>query len=233
MTENIEHRGLSNFGEFLAEMPQIMGGSIEESIGGKESIIVIVGPIAVGKGTAADLLRQQGYILFNYGDVLSKERADRGLKEERKVSIAVAADLRLRFGNDIIARRIAESIRQFRDQNLGQKIIIDGLRHPDEVAWVKENLGARVIGITASPEVRYQRALRRNRVVDPKSPEGFNEVDQEDRGITPNEHGNQTDACLHLADVIIENNGGNLEEYKRKFHEALKSLGIEEDIEEV
>lgn len=226
MTENIEYRGPSNFGEFSAEIPQVAGGSIEGGIGGKQSIIVIVGPIDAGKGTAADLLTQQGYISFKYGEVLAKERADRGLKDERGISIAVAADLRFRFGNDIIARRITESIQQFRDQNLGQKIIIDGLRHPDEVAWVKENLGACVIGITASPEVRYQRTLRRNRVVDPKSPEGFNEVDQQDRGVNPNEHGNQTDACLRLADVIIENNDENLEGYKRKFYEALKSFGI-------
>ena len=224
MTQNIEHG--RPWGEFLPEMPQLMGASIEEGIGGKESIIAIVGPIAAGKGVAADLLIQQGYVPFNYGDVIFEERTRQGLKEERKISNAVGANLRLRFGNDIIARRIAESIQQFRDQRQGKKILIDGLRHPAEVAWVKENLGARVIGITAPPEVRYQRTLRRNREVDPKSPEGFNEVDQEDRGVDPNKHGNQTDASLQLADVIIENNGEDLEEYKRKFYEALESLSL-------
>lgn len=209
-----------------ADMPQVIGLNIENGIRGKESVIVIVGPIAAGKGTAAGLLIQQDYVPFNYGDVIFQERTARGLPEERKISNAVGADLRLQFGNDIIARRIVESIQLFRDQGLGQKILIDGLRHPDEVAWVKENLGARVIGITASPEVRYQRTLRRNREVDPKSLQGFNEVDQEDRGLTSNDHGNQTDACLCLADIIIENSDENLEDFKRKFYEIFKSLDI-------
>src|SRR5947207_8448422 len=136
--------------EISLDRKQNKQAKIERGTKGKESIIAIIGPIAAGKGTAADLLIQQGYIPFNYGDVIFKERTARGLPEERKNSNAVGADLRLQFGNDIIARRIGESIQLYRDQGeSGQKILIDGLRHPDEVTWVKENLGAHVIGITA------------------------------------------------------------------------------------
>lgn len=106
--------------------------------------------------------------------------------------------------------------------------MIDGLRHPDEVIWAKKNLGAHIIGISASSDVRFQRVLRRNRIVDPKSPEGFAEIDQEDRqGL--HEYGNQSDACLRLADIIIENNDEDIEGYKKRFNEALRSLSIKED----
>jgi dephospho-CoA kinase len=188
------------------------------------SIIALVGPIAAGKGTAAELLVQQGYAPFNYGDVIYEERTALGLKEERKISNAVGAGLRLKFGNDIIARRIADSIERFLEENQGQKILIDGLRHPDEVLWVKDNLGAQVIGVTASPEVRFARTLKRNRVVDPKSLEGFVEVDHEDRGVDSKTHENQSDQCVLLADIVIENNDDDLEEYKSKIHKGIQSL---------
>jgi len=189
------------------------------------SIIAVVGPIAAGKGTAAELLIQQGYAPFNYGDVIYEERTALGLKEERKISNAVGAGLRLTFGNDIIARRIADSIERFLEEEQGQKILIDGLRHPEEVLWVKENLGAQVIGITASPEVRFQRTLKRNRAVDPKSLEGFVEVDHEDRGVDSRAHENQSDSCVLLADIVIENNNDDLEEYQRKMRKGIESLG--------
>ena len=198
----------------------------------KPSIITVVGPIAAGKGTAADLLVQHGYAPFNYGDIIFEERTARGLKEERKISNAVGADLRLKFGNDIIAKRIAESIEQFRKQEQNQKIVIDGLRHPEEVLWVKENLGAQVIGITATPKVRYMRTLKRNRSVDPKSPQGFAEVDLGDRGVNSQEHENQTDKCVNLADVIIENNTDDLQAYKKKIYDGLRQLGIFEGLNE-
>jgi dephospho-CoA kinase len=192
-----------------------------------EPIITLVGPIAAGKGTVADILLTQGYTPFNYGDVIYTERTKRGLKEERKNSNAVGAILRSEFGNDIIARKIGQSICEMREQKILQKILIDGLRHPAEVAWVKENLGSQVIGITAPQEVRFERVLKRNRIVDPKSLDDFKIVDEEDRGIGANEHANQSDECLALADVVINNDNEDVQEYIRKFHEALKKLGVE------
>lgn len=190
------------------------------------SIVVLVGPIAAGKGTAAELLIEQGYVPFNYGDIIYEERTAQGLSEERKHSNAVGASLRLRFGNDIIAKRIAESVEHFRKNRSKDKILIDGLRHPDEVMWMKENMDARVLGITASPEVRFQRSLQRGRVVDPKSPDDFIEVDHIDRGLHAESHENKSDACLLVADVVIENNGDDLSEYLAKIRTGLENLGL-------
>jgi len=188
------------------------------------TVIALVGPIAAGKGTAAELLIEQGYTPFNYGDIIYEERTARGLKEERKISNAVGADLRLQFGNDVIAKRLAKLIEAHQAKDTHRKILIDGLRHPEEVAWVKEHLGARVIGVTATPEVRYQRSLKRNRAVDPKSPEAFAEVDFEDRGIGSKNHENQSDSCLVVADIVIENNDDDLDAYIQKLHDALQTI---------
>lgn len=235
MKDRLPYGNIGNPGEFLnaslretAKTSRGIGIGKEKDARDKESIVVLVGPIAAGKGTVANLLIEQGYVPFNYGDVIYVERTARGLPEERKNSNAVGAILRLQFGNDIIARKLGESIQEFRDKKMGKKILIDGLRHPDEVIWAKKNLGAHIIGINASRDVRFQRVLRRNRIVDPKSPESFAEIDREDRQDL-HEYGNQSDACLRLADIIIENNDEDIEGYKERFNEALKSLGIKED----
>jgi dephospho-CoA kinase len=156
--------------------------------------------------------------------VIYKERTALGLKEERKISNAVGAGLRSEFGNDVIARRLAESIEEHLEKEQGTKILIDGLRHPDEVAWVKEHLKAQILGVTASPEVRYERTLRRGRTVDPKSREGFTEVDHEDRGIGSKSHENQSDFCVLLADIVIENNTDDIGAYKTKVSEGIAHL---------
>jgi dephospho-CoA kinase len=191
------------------------------------SVIAVVGPIAAGKGTAADLLVRHGYAPFNYGDIIYEERTARGLKEERKISNAVGADLRLQFGTNIIAKRLAAAVEKARGLQATPRVLIDGLRHPDEVAWVKEHMGAQVIGVTATSEVRFLRTLARNRVVDPKTLQGFAEVDQEDRGVDSQKHQNRSDECLLLADIVIENNDDDIEVYLRKLHQALHDLGIQ------
>ena len=124
----------------------------------------------------------------------------------------------------IKARRLAESIEKFLEQKQRQKILIDGLRHPDEVTWVKENLQAQVIGVTASPEIRYERTLKRGHVVDSKSREGFTEVDYEDRGIGSKTHENQSDSCVLLADIVIGNNTDDLETCKKRISEGIDLL---------
>ena len=199
----------------------------------KASVIVLVGPIAAGKGTAAGLLVREGYTAFNYGDIIYEERTAQGLKEERKISNAVGADLRLRLGTDVIAKRLAAQISDAAGESFEQKILIDGLRHPDEVLWVKKHLDAMVVGVTASPGVRYQRSLKRNRAVDPKSPESFAAIDHEDRGIGSKKHENQSDACVLLADVVVENNDDDLEAYIRNIRSALQNVGIVIDLQQV
>lgn len=197
------------------------------------SVVILVGPIAAGKGTVASILKEQKYTPFNYGDIIFTERTKRGLSEERKNSHAVALDLRIKYGNDIIAKKLSTLIDDFDWPDKERNILIDGLRHPDEVVWFKQNFGALVIGVTASPEVRFKRVLKRNAVVDPKNQTGFYEVDGEDRGVDVGENGNHTDACLVLADAVIENNGDDVKEYREKFFKTCEELGIKIDKNEL
>ena len=190
------------------------------------STIAVIGPIAGGKGSIGELLINRGYSQFTYRAEVQKEVLRRGLPLERAAFQDVSDSLRVEFGADILARRIAASIEQARSQGSAEKAIIDGLRHPHEVQWVKDNFRTRVIGVTAPPEIRFQRLLTRARGSDTLTREGFELSDRRDRGIGQPEYGQQGDACLPLADFLIENTGtpGQLEQ---NLGEVLVSLGIE------
>ncbi len=197
-----------------------------EAINTPEPIIAVVGPIAAGKGTAVNILLEAGFIAFNYGDIIGEERRKLGLPEERKNSNFVGAKLRSEFGKEVIAQRIGQEILRLKELQPRAKVLIDGLRHPAEVLWVKEHLGVKIIGITASLDLRFQRSLKRNRAVDPKSRSEFKEVDGIDRGILSNEYQNQSDACLALADFVIDNDGEDIQVYTAKIKEILRTLGV-------
>lgn len=191
-----------------------------------KTTIALVGPIAGGKGTVAGILLEKGYSHFTYGEEVQKEIERRGLPLIRAVFQDVSDSLRLEFGADILARRIAAVIEQERLQGKAEKALIDGLRHPQEVGWLKEYYGTHVIGITASTEIRFQRLMERARPSDPITRESFDLVEQRDRGIGQPEHGQQGDACLRLADFVIENTE-TPEILEKKLQEVLINLGIE------
>ena len=82
------------------------------------STIALVGPIAGGKGTVGDILIEKGYTPFTYRSVVQDEILRRGLPLERAVFQDVSDSLRLEFGTDILARRIAGVIEQERQEGL-------------------------------------------------------------------------------------------------------------------
>jgi dephospho-CoA kinase len=188
--------------------------------------IALVGPIASGKGHISELLKSRGFAHFTYGDEVRKEISLRGLPLERRVYQDVSDILRIEQGTPILAQRIASEIQRERQQGRANKAIIDGLRHPDEVEWLKTHFNTKVLGVTAPPELRFQRLLDRARPSDPGTREGFDVVEQRDRGVGQPDFGNHVDASLRLADIVIENTE-TPDILEGKLNLALVSLGIE------
>ncbi|HXS15142.1 MAG TPA: AAA family ATPase [Candidatus Saccharimonadales bacterium] len=191
-----------------------------------KTTIALVGPIASGKGAISELLIKKGYAHFTYGDEVRKEIDRRGLPIERSVYQDVSDDLRVSLGTEVLAQRIAVSIEEKRANGQAEKALIDGLRHPDEVKWLKEHFSTVVIGVTAPIDVRYERLRRRGRPSDPTTRIDFDRAERRDRGVGEPAFGNRVDDCLPLADIILENTGTE-QELAKKLKDAFVRLRIE------
>lgn len=176
----------------------------------KQIIIGLVGPIASGKGEVAKFFREKNFSYFSLSDRVREEAKARNLELERETLQNIGDDLRKKYGNNVLALRTTEMIKE-NDNN----IVIDSIRNPGEAISLKEKLNIFIIGITAPREIRLNWFLKRSRESDPKTKEDFYKVDERDSGEGQEAHGQQVGACLKMADLIVENIG-TLEELNNK-----------------
>ncbi|PKM87488.1 hypothetical protein CVU83_02955 [Candidatus Falkowbacteria bacterium HGW-Falkowbacteria-2] len=70
----------------------------------------------------------------------------------------LSLDLRTRFGGDILAKVIAEDVKNS-DKDI---VVVDGVRRLDDIVCLKDLPGFHLISIDASAETRYERMKLRN-----------------------------------------------------------------------
>lgn len=166
-------------------------------------VVAVVGPLASGKGAVIDVLKEKGYICLSLSDVVREHAKEWGLELTRKNLQDVGDSLRQKFGSSILAELAASHIQK----NSEQKYIIDGVRNPAELTYLKSHFDIFTLGITASPEKRFSLMKLRNRQWDPQTKEEFDELEARDRGIGQESYGQQVQKCLDMADMVIDNNG--------------------------
>lgn len=181
-------------------------------------VIGIVGPIASGKGVVIRLLKDKGYHVLSLSDLVRARAKEWGFSITRENLQNVGDSLRQKFGNAILAEIVAPEI----PKNPKQKFVIDAIRNPAEVTFLKKECNAYIIGITASPKKRYELMKARGREYDPSSWEEFVKLEARDRGVGQEAHGQQVEKCLALADGIVENNG-SLEDLEEKVQNFLQT----------
>lgn len=167
------------------------------------SVIGLVGPIASGKGTVAQILKELGFEYYSLSDRIREELTRRGLPITRQWLQDMGDELRLKYGEDILAERTLE----FLGASNSGRIVIESIRNPAEARLLKEQLGATIIGVNASPEIRYRRVVERNRGGEPVSWEEFLAMDGRETGKVTDSHKINIVGCLDLADHIIINEG--------------------------
>src|SRR5579872_1581432 len=111
-------------------------------------VIAVVGPIASGKGALTNLLQEKGYTILSLSDVVRKKATAWGLSHTRQNLQDVGDKLRKKFGSSILAELVTQEIKK----HPGEKFVVDGIRNPAELSYLKKNFHAFTIGVTASPE---------------------------------------------------------------------------------
>ncbi|PIR46884.1 MAG: hypothetical protein COV07_01900 [Candidatus Vogelbacteria bacterium CG10_big_fil_rev_8_21_14_0_10_45_14] len=177
-------------------------------------IIGVTGTNGSGKDTVAEILQNAGFKRFSLSDEIREELKKRGLQENRETTSKVADELRLQDLGEL-SKRVLSKIEK------GENSVVVSIRTRAEVKVFADRGDFVLIGVDASPELRYERTRGRGRDGDQNSFEYFLEHDIKERGGSA-DHEQQIDKLLAIADYVIINN-----DTKQSFTEKINKL-IEE-----
>jgi dephospho-CoA kinase len=184
--------------------------------------IVIAGMPGSGKTVFSDVAREMGFGVYVMGDVIREELVRRGLPITRDNMSLVAREMRVLHGEDIVARRIADKIFMDRCKLVSSDgcchVVIDGARSISELDLFRR-VFSRVIlvAIHASPRARFARLVSRGRDGDPRSWEDFEMRDRFELSMG-------LGSLIALADIMIINEGIDLEDFRAKSREILVNI---------
>lgn len=116
-------------------------------------VVGISGPIAAGKTTAARFLERKGFVYGRYSEVLARLLKAKGEKVTRRTLQEFGERVHKKPGQRWLSRQLVRSLPEDRD------LVIDGLRFPEDHAFLAESFGPAFfhIHVTASEEVRQDR----------------------------------------------------------------------------
>ncbi|MGH9488560.1 MAG: deaminase [Terriglobales bacterium] len=163
-------------------------------------LLGLTGTNGSGKTTLAELLRAAGFYYLSLSDEIRAELEKSGLPSTRENLIACGNRLRREFGRDVLAVRTRARISAERNY------VIDSIRHPDEVAALRQLGGFHLLHVDAPVALRYQRARARGDARTPANFEQFVELEQQELAGADPEAQNLA-ACAALADAVVVNDG--------------------------
>ena len=167
-------------------------------------VIGLTGSLCSGKGTLANHFKDLDFQHQVLSDRLREELRLRGQEISRTTLQDIGNELRETYGGAVLAIKTAELMADVRGN-----IVIDGVRNPEEAIYLREVLGAKIIGVDAPVEKRLEWYLSRakERGEDGNTSEDFTRDNSRDFGHGEPRSGQQVGMCLQMADVLIWNNG--------------------------
>lgn len=194
---------------------------------GQMKILGLSGTNGSGKDTIAHLLSDRyGWYFAGATEMLGEELTRRGLPHERANKSALSSEWRRQYGMGAVVDKGLELLQATGREYPG--FIVGSLRHPGEADRIHELDGV-VLWVDADPEVRYARitSADRGRVEDKKTYEQFlAEQEAEMHGKPDDPTALKMSAVKDRADIFLENNGDEIEDFKQQVIAALTEVGI-------
>ncbi len=183
-------------------------------------ILGFVGPIASGKGTVCEFLKTKYNIsVYRFSSIL-RDILDRIYIEQNRNNLQdLSSDLRKRFGDDLLAKVIAEDVK---NEN-NEIIAIDGVRREPDIKYLKVIPGFNLIFINADQKIRFERIIKRGENSDDtkKTLADFQKDEKKEAEL-------QIKEVAKLAKFTINNNG-TFDDLYRQIEIILKKLRNDED----
>lgn len=183
-------------------------------------VIGITGTIGSGKEAAREIITRN----FNcYHSTLSalirtEMLEKRKIKVDRSNLQNLGNDLRKQYGNDVLVKLAWNFL-----QKNKEFIIIDGIRNPGEIEFLKKVAEFYLIAVDAPIELRFERLMKRGGPKDVKTMEEFLELNERDMGANEPEYGQRVKDCMNMADFTVVNDGDK-RQLESKVLEVMKQI---------
>lgn len=189
-------------------------------------ILVVVGLPGSGKSTVAEMLREEGFTVIEFGDIWRELLEKAGITKKDPIATReFTRKLREEHGKDIYAKYAVRKIKK------GMKhVVLMGLRSTYELNYLKKRVkDIKIIAIRSPFEVRYERLMERAKPEDPKNIKDFRWLEtREKRGFLPDkkEEKHGVLVVMEKADYTI-NNTGTIDELKMELDRVLSKIDSE------
>lgn len=178
-------------------------------------VLGIVGEMGVGKSTLTDYIKQKyGGVSFRFSDMLNDIAKRLYLEPTRPNLQMISSMLRQTISQDIMSKVIMHDA-ESATENL---IIIEGIRRPSDIAYLKQLPNFCLIGMNADEHTRYERVIARSEKSDDQTKtweefqkDGLAEAEQEIKNI-------KADSKFQI------DNNGTKEELFTQIEEILKQV---------
>lgn len=184
-------------------------------------VLGLTGTMGSGKNTVKQfILSRYSCYHVTLSDVIRGEIEKKRGQLNRTTLQDMGNEMRQKYGNHILAFLAVEYLPRDKDF-----IVIDGIRNPGEVEYLKGKFGSDfyMIAVDASDEKRFERIQKRNDAKDPRTMEDFRNADARDKGEGEPPHGQHVGKVVSMADFKI-NNDGDLNELQRQVAETMDKI---------
>lgn len=176
-------------------------------------VIGLVGRIGSGKTTVSEYLQDNhGAKEHRFSQILMDILDRLYLPHERAYLQNLGRSLRAELGEDVIVNAFKRDM----EKDTSEILIVDGIRYENEVNLLKEKDGI-LIFVTASSDVRYDRAVKRGEKGEAKIT--YEQFLESEKAETEKHIG----TIKENADYIIDNSGA-LDELYKKVDEIIEAL---------
>jgi len=170
-------------------------------------ILGLTGSFGSGCGEVSKFLENK-FQIFSLTKYIRDEfnRKHPGRKPDREDLQDTGDELRKKFGNDILVKKLLKEIPNTPDPNKG--VVIKSIRNHSEADALRKKFGDNfyLINVDADKQIRFNR-VKDEYPGDKKSAlRKFEKEDERDSGENQPEYGQQVRKCVDVADIVINNN---------------------------
>jgi dephospho-CoA kinase len=188
---------------------------IRKSLNIMKLILGFVGEIASGKGTATKyLVEKYGASSHRFSTPIRKVCEILHLEQSRANLQKISETLRANIGEDIFAKILAKEA----EQDTNEIVVIDGIRRPDDIKYLKKLPNFHVVNVAAEEVTRYNRLVERR-----ENPDDADKTLEQFRTQAEEEPERKIREVASQADFVIDNNGA-LENTQQQLDDLITKL---------